>query len=273
MMKKTLTIFFLVLAFPFLAHAQTGEESAGSHITAKLLSSVQGMGNLEKIDMGLALAMEDDWYTYWRMAGDSGLPPSFDWTGSQNVKTVDIYWPPPRRFAVFDINSFGYNNQIVLPLKVTPLESGKPMDVHLKLDIVICHDICIPVSLQMAKRIDAGNPGRTMDKQILDNAWESLARPRSTPDLALVNAVLSQSAIVVTAFSKNGFEDTDLIVEVPGTMITTPPEILRDPDDKTRAMLKISAPTGMYFSKLLFGKKAHITLTEGKKAVDGDFDF
>src|SRR5688572_17648661 len=47
----------------------------------------------------IAMRIAPGWKTYWRYAGDSGLPPSFDFTGSENVKSVAVLWPVPRRFA------------------------------------------------------------------------------------------------------------------------------------------------------------------------------
>src|SRR6516165_5175291 len=39
------------------------------------------------------------WRTYWRDPGDSGAPPMIDFSGSQNVKTVNVLWPAPQRFS------------------------------------------------------------------------------------------------------------------------------------------------------------------------------
>src|ERR1700751_6305535 len=35
---------------------------------------------------GVQLRMDGGWKTYWRNPGDSGVPPSFDFTGSQKIK-------------------------------------------------------------------------------------------------------------------------------------------------------------------------------------------
>lgn len=48
---------------------------------------------------GLEIRLDPDHKTYWRNAGDSGLPPTFDWAGSRNVEKVEVAWPAPERFA------------------------------------------------------------------------------------------------------------------------------------------------------------------------------
>jgi DsbC/DsbD-like thiol-disulfide interchange protein len=32
---------------------------------------------------GILVELEPDWKTYWRVPGDSGIPPQFDWAGSK----------------------------------------------------------------------------------------------------------------------------------------------------------------------------------------------
>ena len=47
---------------------------------------------------GVDIVLDKGWKTYWRMPGEAGIPPSFDWKGSQHVKTIEVLWPAPRRF-------------------------------------------------------------------------------------------------------------------------------------------------------------------------------
>src|SRR5258705_8750265 len=48
---------------------------------------------------GIEIGLDDGWKTYWRMPGDSGVPPSFDWKGSTNVAAVNVLYPAPARIA------------------------------------------------------------------------------------------------------------------------------------------------------------------------------
>ena len=42
---------------------------------------------------GVQLRMNSGWKTYWKNPGDSGVPPSFDWTGSKNLKQAEMLYP------------------------------------------------------------------------------------------------------------------------------------------------------------------------------------
>ncbi|MBO0715897.1 MAG: cytochrome C biogenesis protein, partial [Rhizobiales bacterium] len=47
---------------------------------------------------GIEIRLDPGWHTYWRDPGDSGAPPTFDFSSSENVKSVNVLWPAPERF-------------------------------------------------------------------------------------------------------------------------------------------------------------------------------
>src|SRR4030088_2612587 len=48
---------------------------------------------------GIAFQLQPGWKTYWRTPGDSGVPPRFDFSKSENVEAVTVLWPAPTKFA------------------------------------------------------------------------------------------------------------------------------------------------------------------------------
>ena len=71
------------------------------------------------------------WKTYWRYPGDSGVPPRFDFAGSDNVETVTVLWPAPQRFADgAGGNSIGYTDDVIFPLRIVPQDRGKPVTLR-----------------------------------------------------------------------------------------------------------------------------------------------
>src|ERR1700691_4247582 len=95
---------------------------------------------------GLELRLDPGWKTYWRDPGDSGVPPTFDFSGSDNVKSVAVLWPAPERFSDgAGGHSIGYVDHVILPLQVTPQDAAKPSALNLKLGYAICGNLCVPV--------------------------------------------------------------------------------------------------------------------------------
>src|SRR5262245_21652243 len=46
---------------------------------------------------GVELELAQGWKTYWRMPGDAGVPPMFDWSQSINTAAVTVLYPTPMR--------------------------------------------------------------------------------------------------------------------------------------------------------------------------------
>ena len=68
---------------------------------------------------GVEIRLDAGWKTYWRDPGDSGVPPTFDFSGSDNVKSVTVQWPAPERFPDgAGGNSIGYVGRVILPLRM-----------------------------------------------------------------------------------------------------------------------------------------------------------
>ena len=85
-----------------------------------------------------------------------GVPPVFDFSKSQNVKSVAVLYPAPSRFPDgAGGNSIGYKGLVVLPLHVVPQDAGKPVTLNLKLDYAVCEKLCVPAGV-----IHARKPGR-----------------------------------------------------------------------------------------------------------------
>src|SRR5438128_3775905 len=76
---------------------------------------------------GIAIQLQPGWHTYWRNPGDSGVPPRFDFSKSENLDTVTILWPAPKKFEDGAGGlSLGYVKQVVLPMRVIAKDPGKP---------------------------------------------------------------------------------------------------------------------------------------------------
>lgn len=102
----------------------------------------------------VSLDLAPGWKTYWRSPGDAGIPPVFDWSGSDNLGSVRIHWPAPEVIRQNGMESIGYLDRLTLPLEVTPLDPAKPVHLALNLALGVCHDICMPADLRLDADLD-----------------------------------------------------------------------------------------------------------------------
>jgi DsbC/DsbD-like thiol-disulfide interchange protein len=95
---------------------------------------------------GIAFQLQPGWKTYWRTPGDSGMPPRFDFSKSENIEAVTILWPAPMKFDDgAGGNSLGYHDQIVLPLRIVAKNTDKPVTLRAAVNYAVCDKLCIPV--------------------------------------------------------------------------------------------------------------------------------
>ena len=95
---------------------------------------------------GIAFQLQPGWKTYWRTPGDSGVPPRFDFSKSDNIEAVTILWPAPTKFDDgAGGHSLGYHDQVVLPLRIVAKNADKPVTLRAAVNYAVCEKLCIPV--------------------------------------------------------------------------------------------------------------------------------
>lgn len=267
LMIRILPLFLLLIFFSSSAYAD--EE----HARARLISAYDGAGSFAALEMGLELSLDDQWYTYWRMPGDVGLAPVIDWSKSENVQNVEISWPAPKRFTAFDMHSFGYDGTVVLPFKVMPVKTGEAVNLTVKLDIVVCHEICIPQTVMLEKNVPKGPAVKTPERTILTRAVSSLPSAKNTKELGIDTAVLGKDGITVIAYSKSGWgPSTDMFIDSKDTVLTSVPEVIEQ-SEGGKSVIRIKSPEGVDLASVLLGKKVVIVLHNGENSLEREVSF
>lgn len=110
----------------------------------------------------IEIALPPGSHTYWRIPGDAGFPPDFDWSGSGNLRSVRYEWPRPAIIDSYGLTSFGYEGALVLPVLLTPADASAPIDLALSLTFGVCDDVCMREERRVATRLlpDAEGAGR-----------------------------------------------------------------------------------------------------------------
>jgi len=95
---------------------------------------------------GIAIQLQAGWKTYWRTPGDSGVPPRFDFSKSENIEAVTVLWPAPMKFDDgAGGHSLGYHDQVVLPLRIVAKNTDKPVTLRAAVNYAVCDKLCVPV--------------------------------------------------------------------------------------------------------------------------------
>jgi DsbC/DsbD-like thiol-disulfide interchange protein len=129
---------------------------------------------------GIALQLDPGWKTYWRTSGDSGVPPRFDFSKSDNVEAVTVLWPAPTKFDDgAGGTSLGYHDQVVLPLRIVAKNADKPATLRADISYAVCEKICIPIEANA--ELAFASVASTEDS-VLFAALDSVPKPASVGD-------------------------------------------------------------------------------------------
>lgn len=219
------------------------------------------------LSLGLEIALEPGWKTYWRHPGEAGLPPEIDLTSSTNLASAEIDFPAPRRFVDGGATSLGYGGDVVLPIRLTPEDPALPVMVDARVQYGACKELCVPAAgtarlmVSLATRPDAEMATRF--------AAAEAAVPAAAVEGFAVTAVEAEAgdarALVVTATLPHPAAPAELFAEGPGAAFPGLPVRIEDGAAATPATArwrvaldKHSPATG----------DLRLTLVNGERAIE-----
>lgn len=248
--------------------------ASGFHASFRLIDG--GAGETGQRLAAVEIRLDPHFKTYWRMPGDSGLPPSFDWARSENVKQVEVLWPAPTRFQDAAGSSIGYKDKAVLPLRVTLADPAKPAVLGLKLDYAVCEQICIPVTGEAAMPLGgllAPFAGAVRDALALVPRSVRIG-DAAAPAIAAVDVAADDKALQVTTLLPAAGGPADVFAEGPSAdwLFGVPARVSETTEGaQRRTVWRLSAEARPADARLS-GQPLTVTLTAGGQAVEAHLD-
>jgi len=165
---------------------------------------------------GIAFQLQPGWKTYWRTPGDSGVPPRFDFSKSENIEAVTVLWPAPTKFDDgAGGHSLGYHDGIVLPLRIVAKNADKPVTLRAEINYAVCEKLCIPV--EASAELPFTTVASTEDSALFA-ALDTVPKPANVGDpnpLTILDVKRDgKSAVLVDVVTPDA-RDVSLFVEGP----------------------------------------------------------
>ncbi len=159
--------------------------------------------------------------TYWRDPGDAGVPPSFDFSGSDNVAEVTPTFPAPKRIREADgSEAFGYESGVVIPLKIKPRDPAKPVTLALLANYAVCEQLCLPAKAKLTLTLAGGSSPYASD---VEAALAAAPRPVAAEAFGALTGDAAAGSWQLCAARQPG-SPRDLFVEPPqGWWVTAAP--------------------------------------------------
>jgi DsbC/DsbD-like thiol-disulfide interchange protein len=213
------------LVGPAAAQSQAAAQAAAwtqlLNARARLIGGAPAARDARSYLAGVEIALDEGWKTYWRMPGDAGVPPNFDWSGSSNVAAVTVLYPAPQRMSEPAADTVGYKHAVLFPVEVVPKDASQPVHLALALEFGVCREICIPaeakLSLALTPTEMASQPSPAVLAALEHVPRRAASRHAEDPRITRASAFLEggEPHLVVVARFPKGDRGADLFVEAP----------------------------------------------------------
>jgi len=162
------------------------------HSAAALLAENRSVGPGSSFTVGLHLTLEPGWHTYWKNPGDSGEPASITWRVPAGFSAGEIQWPAPQLIFFPPLVSYGYFDEVLLLVEITPppgLVDGDTVRLAGRADWLVCIEDCFPAEAELAITLPVSDAAPGLDPMtaplfetgraelpVVDSTWSSFAR-------------------------------------------------------------------------------------------------
>jgi len=195
-----------------------GSVVATDQVRAELLAfAPDGVGPGKQVWVGLQIAHQPQWHTYWKNSGDSGLPTVLEFKWPAGIDPGEIAWPTPKKIPIGTLANYGYEGTVLLPVPLTVAQNftGSQLDIKLKAAWLVCKKECIPQEGDFALSIPAKS-STAISAAAFQAAFDA------TPKLIKTNA--SQSSLIEVTGNTIKISLSDLPAALTGKTLAFFPE-------------------------------------------------
>jgi thiol:disulfide interchange protein len=202
------------LMFAMASHG-VGQTYQGKQLVrAELLANTNAIVPGKPFTVGLLLQMAPGWHTYWKFSGDAGLPTELKWKLPPGWKTGEIQWPIPlKTIDPGDIETYGYENEVLLMQEITPPPNIDTSSVKLiaEANWLVCERICIPGSATLQLDLPVASTSQPANTDVFARYRRSLPQkwPGANVASAEWNRVGSDLRLKITSEILAGYPAVD----------------------------------------------------------------
>ncbi len=169
-------VFFLILFLFSVFTEAKSEESLNKHSFLEIVPKDSLLYNKNHFYFGVKIILEEGWKTYWKNPGEAGAPLSIDFSNNSEILENEILFPFPKKFTDYDIETIGYEREIIFPVKLKLDENKKKLISKINLQYLVCKDICIPISIEKNLNHFLDKSSENIKKSTLYNYLEKVPR-------------------------------------------------------------------------------------------------
>lgn len=172
------------------------------NVETELVSARAAVAPGETFTLVLRQKVRPGWHTYWINPGDSGLATEMQWTLPAGFVAGPLLHPAPRVERLGPITTYVHEGEVLYPLAIAVPADARtgPARLSVKVDWLVCDEICIPESATLDLTVPVRAAGA-------DDARGLALAARAIAGLPLALTPLgfdfSARAVVAIAFPKD----------------------------------------------------------------------
>jgi suppressor for copper-sensitivity B len=261
----------LAAADPVPGHAAASAWSQSEQGRVRLLTAGDTVGSKTEVRAGLQFKLQPGWKIYWRSPGDAGYPPHLDWSKSGNLASADMSWPVPHRFSLFGFETFGYADEVVLPITLKAEDPAQPLHLRANLNYLTCEEVCVPVRTALSLDLPAGPDQPSRNGFLIDQYAAQVPAKDGGHGLGLQRVALvgtdDAPRLEVKVRSEVPLKAPDLLVEGPEGFVFGPPDVTLDEGGRSALMVAAVDRTAAAKGEL-DGRQVTLTVTDGQRGLE-----
>ena len=170
-------MFVFLLFFLFFTHLDANaEESFDKHSFLEIVPKDIFLYDKEYFYFGVKITLDEGWKTYWKNPGEAGAPLSIDFNDNSEILENEILFPFPQKFSDYEIETIGYEKEIIFPVRLKLNENKKKITSKLNLEYLVCKDVCIPISVERNLNHFLEKSSKELKKSILYKYLEKVPK-------------------------------------------------------------------------------------------------
>ena len=159
--KKFLPFLLILILNSELGYASSSDwqSETKNYAKVKLITSFyQDEAGQKKLIAGLHFKIQDGWKIYGNGSDSIGLPPSLDFSASENYLSHKIIWPKSEigkeEIGEEKIEYSYYKNEVILPIEIDLKNLNDATKLKLQVTYGLCKDICIPANAEIELKVE-----------------------------------------------------------------------------------------------------------------------
>ena len=147
------------------------------HAEVTLASETNAIESGRPFRLGLHFKLAKGWHIYWVNPGDAGEPPRLELALPEGTKSSEIVWPTPLRIPEGPVMTYGYLDEVLLPVTVTASSIEISFPLEAKANWLVCEKICVPEEGSFRLDIPVGGMTPSPEASLFASADRRIPQP------------------------------------------------------------------------------------------------